>query len=248
MIDLYCSTVSNNLDLLDIFINNNAGVYWINVQLVTPRILNAHHTFALIMLRTCDDCSDGDDVVATFQDNREKIDLVQYGDILQALWNNSGLGIFQHFLGDVPITLDAVIYIKHRISDTNTLATASCIDHTLQKRCHTRSLLSLLSTSLHNVALLGVARQQFDNRRARLKARMRATLRISRSNKRWAQATTSQFQTPKLQLSCLKQSCSMKAHKRQFQTPKLKLSCLKSSSPEQGKSSLDSSGSNNSDL
>ena len=114
------------------------------------------------------------------------------------------------------ITLDAIILVKHRVYETNTLATASRVDYVLQNKCLTRSRLSSLSRSIHNAASSEVARPETVNRRAGLRARRRAKRRILRSNKGFTSIDRRKSQEPQLQLSRLKQPERMQVNRSQF--------------------------------
>ena len=94
----HCSS-TNNLTILDLFRLYAPGVYWIDVQFVNYLNLKANHALVLHILRKHNSSDHPDDAVASLRDNREGTDLVQVKDVTEAIKANSGLKLFQLFLG-----------------------------------------------------------------------------------------------------------------------------------------------------
>ena len=184
--------------MLDLFRYRTVGVYWVDVQFITHRLLKANHALVLHILRKFESSDHPDEIVASLQDNREEIGLVQVKDIKEAIKSNSGLHVFQLFLGEVPVTLANIVLFKRRSSDSNTLVRAREVNSLLQNRPHTRNLLTSIdainascsasgSTPLRDSTVLGRKAQKRAKERARRKSvssKRRKPLTKQRRNKR----------------------------------------------------------------
>ena len=107
------------------------GVYWIDVQFVNDLSLKANHALVLQILRKYNSSDHPEDFVASLKDNHKGIDLAQVKDVKEAIRANSGLKIFQTFLGVDKITLVNIVLVKKRFSDTQTLAKAKEMNNML---------------------------------------------------------------------------------------------------------------------
>ena len=198
VINFHRSDSTNNLAMLDLFRYRTVGVHWVDAQLITHRLLKANHALVLHILRKFDSSDHPDDVVASLQDNREEIGLVQAKDIKEAIKSNSGLHIFQLFLGEVPVTLANIVLFKRRSSDSNTLVRAREVNSLLQNRPHTRNLLASIDAihaSCSASASTSVSNSKVCKRKAQKRAKERARRR-SASSKRMQPLTMRRKKTP----------------------------------------------------
>ena len=102
------------------------------MQFVNYLNLKANHALVLQILRKYSSSDHPDDAVASLQDNREGIDLVQVKDVKEAIKVNSGLKLFQLFLGVDQIALANIVRVKKRCGDNQTLAKAKDMNSILQ--------------------------------------------------------------------------------------------------------------------
>ena len=119
------------------------------MQFVNYLNLKANHALVLQILRKYSSSDHPDDVVASLRDNREGTDLVQVKDVTEAIKANSGLKLFQLFLGVDQITLVNIVRVKKRYGNHQSLAKAKEMNSILQHRRHTRGLLASIEI-MHN--------------------------------------------------------------------------------------------------
>ena len=119
------------------------------MQFVNYLNLKANHALVLQILRKYSSSDHPDDAVASLQDNREGTDLAQLKDVTEAIKANSGLKLFQLFLGVDQITLVNIVQVKKRYGKNQSLAIAKDMNSILQHRRHTRSLLASIEV-MHN--------------------------------------------------------------------------------------------------